>query len=59
MYIMLNGELIEITPEIESKLLGFSRHELMNLTAANDIKIDQIPTNRFNQKLVYANFGKS
>lgn len=56
---MLNGELIEITPEIESKLLGFSRHELMNLTAANDIKIDQIPTNRFNQKLVYANFGKS
>ncbi|HYN53441.1 MAG TPA: hypothetical protein VES38_01900 [Methylotenera sp.] len=56
---MLNGELVIITPEIESKLLGYRKHKLMHLAAANDIEINQISTDSINQSLVYANFRKS
>jgi len=58
MYIMLNGQIIKISPEVENKLLGFNRNKLIHLQAANDIEINQVSTNRFNQVLVYANFSK-
>lgn len=56
LYIMLNGELVKITPEIEYKLLGFNAHKFLNLPAANDIEIGQISTNSNNQNLIYATF---
>ena len=51
-----NGKLVKITPEIEHQLFGFSRHKFVNLPAANDIEINQIPTHRNNQNLIYARF---
>lgn len=59
LYIMLNGQIIRISPEVENKLLRFSLNELTQLQAANDIEINQVSTNSLNQVLIYANFSKT